>query len=170
MTENEFIREKIGMGEILAQLAEEATELAKAALKYRRAITATNPTPVTPEEALEALREEIADVDLCLVVAGDLCEASDNEIFRMETKRARWIERIKAAETYTKIIGSPFTKPHDNGDGTFVVIKKPEFCCGRCTGPGGYVCPHLLPDFGCDYDVDDPIGEKSDAIEKGAQK
>lgn len=98
MTDNEFIRERIGMPEALAQLAEEAAELAQAALKYRRAITGKNPTPMSEEEALEHLREEIADVDLCIVVLGDVCEEQAAELKRMETKRNRWIERIKEAE------------------------------------------------------------------------
>lgn len=108
-TKNETIRGKAGIGEIMAQLAEEATELAHAALKYRRAITGTSPTPVTKEEALERLREEIADVDLCLVVAGDICEAADDEIFRMEKKRDRWIKRLEEA-------AQPPTGPGNDGN------------------------------------------------------
>ena len=157
MNNDEFIRQKIGMGEVLAQLAEEATELAQAALKYRRAITMTNPTPVTMEEALEELREEIADVDLCLIVAGDVREAADDEIYRMEAKRARWVIRLGGRpEDGPMQFGSPFTRPHDNGDGTFTIQRKPGCRGGRCTGPGGYVCPALLPDFGCLYDREEP--------------
>lgn len=163
MTDSDIIREKIGIGEVLAQLAEEATELAQAALKYRRVITGTNPTPVSKEEALEHLREEIADVDLCLVIAGDLCEEADNELFRMEAKRARWIERlgekpepeevIQQGIPYRptdRLIGSMFFKVKDNGDGTFTAEKKPD-CNGECAN-AGHTCPHLLPDFGCEYD------------------
>lgn len=36
--------------EIMAQLAEEASELAQAALKLRRALDGTNPTPKSVEE------------------------------------------------------------------------------------------------------------------------
>lgn len=131
MTDSDIIREKIGIGEVLAQLAEEATELAQAALKYRRVITGINPTPVSKEEALEHLREEIADVDLCLVIAGDLCEEADNELFRMEAKQARWIERLQAAQPPAE------AKPPD---------------CGRKCVTDGDVCPRLRPDFGCEYD------------------
>lgn len=52
--------------EILAQLAEEASELAQAALKLRRALDGTNPTPKSVAECEENLLEEWADVDLCL--------------------------------------------------------------------------------------------------------
>ena len=51
--------------EILAQLAEEASELAQAALKLRRALDGTNPTPKNVEECLENIQEEMAD-DFCL--------------------------------------------------------------------------------------------------------
>ena len=65
------ILDKLGQGEILCQLAEEAAELGKAALKYRRALGCTeNVTPVTAKEAYKNLIEEIADVRLCLAVLG----------------------------------------------------------------------------------------------------
>ncbi len=138
MTDNEIIREKVGIGEIMAQLAEEAAELSQAALKYRRAITGTNPTPTTAEEALEHLREEIADVDLCLVIAGDVCEAADDEIFRMETKRARWIERlgVKRQSGPLQFAGAGIEDRN---------------CNGACTGPGR-ICHKLRPDFSCEFD------------------
>ena len=44
------------------------------------------------------MREEIADVDLCLVVLGDLCETTDAESKRMEEKQARWIDRLEETE------------------------------------------------------------------------
>lgn len=47
--------------EILAQLAEEASELAQAALKLRRALDGTNPTPKSVEECRKAFEEEYAD-------------------------------------------------------------------------------------------------------------
>lgn len=64
----EYIQEKLPTTELLAQLAEEATELAHAALKLRRVYDGTNPTPTTYEDALENLHEEIADVKLLLKV------------------------------------------------------------------------------------------------------
>lgn len=42
--------------EILAQLAEEASELAQAALKLRRALDGTNPTPKSVEECSKSKR------------------------------------------------------------------------------------------------------------------
>lgn len=45
--------------EILAQLAEEASEPAQASLKLRRALDGTNPTPKSVEECLENIQEEM---------------------------------------------------------------------------------------------------------------
>lgn len=66
----EYIR-KINMliskPEILAQLAEECSEMAHAALKLRRTMIDTNPTPVSYEKALSQLCEERDDMMLCLL-------------------------------------------------------------------------------------------------------
>ena len=59
----EFIRDRLDQEELLCQLAEEAAELSKAALKLRRAYGNTNnPTPISAKEAYENLVEEAADV------------------------------------------------------------------------------------------------------------
>ncbi|MBR1616316.1 MAG: hypothetical protein IJ673_12700, partial [Treponema sp.] len=60
--ETGYIRDRLGLEELLTQLAEECGELTQAALKLRRAITSRNPTPVTRQEAVEKLHEEAADV------------------------------------------------------------------------------------------------------------
>ena len=62
------ILDRIGEPAALEQLAEEATELAKAALKLARVQRGNNPTPVTKEQALENLQEEISDVHVCCSV------------------------------------------------------------------------------------------------------
>ena len=89
----------IGKCEILCQLAEEAAELAKAALKLRRAIDGCNPTPVTREEAEKKLEEEIADVEVCLNVLG---YHTDEHLFTqseiMQEKLERWSNRLMDAE------------------------------------------------------------------------
>lgn len=54
--------------EILAQLAEEASELAQAALKLRRALDGTNPTPKDIEECEMNPLEELADVKVAFTV------------------------------------------------------------------------------------------------------
>lgn len=50
------IIDEIGKAAMLEQLAEECTELAKAALKMARIIRNENPTPVTEEEAIANIR------------------------------------------------------------------------------------------------------------------
>ncbi len=76
--------------EILAQLAEEASELAQAALKLRRVLDGTNPTPVTKDQAMANLVEEYSDVVCCLVELEILYDVS---IIR--NKKERWINRLK---------------------------------------------------------------------------
>lgn len=91
-----YVKETLSKAELLAQLAEEATELGHAALKYRRAIDGTNPTPVTKQEALSALKEEIADV---INLIGFLELDGDHMMLEyVETgikKTVRWANRLK---------------------------------------------------------------------------
>lgn len=96
---NEFtvIRGKLSKPELLAQLAEEATELAHAALKYRRVCDGTNPTPVKENEALENLQEEIADVQLLIAVL-DLEKYWPIYNRIITAKQKRWAKRLKENE------------------------------------------------------------------------
>lgn len=89
----DYIRKKLDATELLCQLSEEASELAQAALKLRRAITGKNPTPVTHEQARENLLEEVADVFLCLrTLEIPLDPAAYYQT--MNTKDNRWSERL----------------------------------------------------------------------------
>lgn len=81
----------LGTEELLAQLAEKAAELGKAALKLRRALNGKNPTPVSPAEALRNVREEMADVLLCSISVG-LDESATERTIR--EKIPRWSGRI----------------------------------------------------------------------------
>ena len=76
--------------EILAQLGEEAAELAQAALKLRRALDGTNPTPVSEAEAWKALIEEFSDVALCC----KLINIRPN-YYTMQNKLRRWEKRLE---------------------------------------------------------------------------
>ena len=60
------IIDHLSQGEILAQMAEELAEAAQAALKRRRALDDSNPTPKTIPECWESLEEEIGDVMNCI--------------------------------------------------------------------------------------------------------
>ena len=83
--------------EILAQLAEEAAELAQAALKLRRVLDGTNPIPVTETEARRNLVEECADVLNCLNYALDLPDKCLCEAVRKQKMR-RWRARLKSKQ------------------------------------------------------------------------
>lgn len=85
-----FVRARLDDEEIYAQLAEEAAELAHAALKVRRILRGANPTPVDPDDACERVVEEASDV---IAVLDTLRIARDEN--RIAQKLIRWKERIK---------------------------------------------------------------------------
>lgn len=106
MTNLEYIAANLSDEDILCQIAEEASELAKAALKLRRAITQTNPTPVSDEEAVDSIIEEYADTigafeiwaakcggDGVRLVGYDLAEIID-------AKYARKVKQIKEGKKH----------------------------------------------------------------------
>lgn len=72
------------------QLAEECTELGKAALKMARVLRKENPTPVKLEEAQEMILEELSDV-------ATVCEVLDLSPIRdlMRMKIQRWVGRLE---------------------------------------------------------------------------
>lgn len=82
----------LSVPELLAGLAEECSELAQAALKLRRVLDGTNPTPKPKEEAEADLLEEVADTALYLSQL-DISFQRISEI--MLTKQERWNERLK---------------------------------------------------------------------------
>ena len=88
--------EKIGLPALLEQCAEECTELAHACLKLARKMRDENYTPKTMEECVAAMKEEIADVELCLntiIDSGMVCTNSEVVDIYME-KRDRWFKRL----------------------------------------------------------------------------
>lgn len=89
-----YIVGTVPQGEIMAQLAEEATELAHATLKLRRALEGTkNPTPVDLPAAIVAVREEIADVWLVAQLLG--LDRNPDEIEAIMTRKLlRWADRL----------------------------------------------------------------------------
>ena len=84
--------------EILAQLAEEASELAQAALKLRRALDGTNPTPKRVNECENALIEEYADVIVCISALNCSPEWYEDATAMFGAKRTRWLSRLEAKE------------------------------------------------------------------------
>lgn len=102
MDDNErYITDNVPEAEILTQLAEEAAELAQAALKLRRAMGDTHsPTPVTENVARDRLLEEIADVSVCirlLFPTGGKTLVADLER-TMGVKIDRWAHRLRGVE------------------------------------------------------------------------
>jgi NTP pyrophosphatase (non-canonical NTP hydrolase) len=86
---------------LLDQLAEEATELAHAALKASRIMRGENPTPVNIREAESKLVEEWTD--LCLV-ADVMGLNLDEDIY--DGKLNRWTARLNEVRNDSKGISS----------------------------------------------------------------
>lgn len=104
MNNLEYIAANLSEEDILCQIAEEAAELAKAALKLIRAISQTNPTPITVGEAVDNLFEEYSDtVGSFRVWAkknnldNEIYETSNENIY---SKFDRWADRIKESKKY----------------------------------------------------------------------
>ena len=95
----EFIRENLSQEELLTQLAEECSELSKAALKLRRVYNGENPTPVRRLEAYDNVIEEIADVTLCIEVLGLNSTENLYQVGKIwEKKLLRWERRLLEKE------------------------------------------------------------------------
>ena len=105
MTDLEYIAANLSDEDILCQISEEADELAKAALKLRRAIAGTNPTPVTVEEALDSFFEEYGDVEGTCAVFTEKKRLNGKDVFELlarqiESKYNRWAQRIKEGKNH----------------------------------------------------------------------
>jgi NTP pyrophosphatase (non-canonical NTP hydrolase) len=94
MTNREYILDKVPVWELLAQVAEEASELTQAALKVRRTFGISNPTPLRLEETLEQFEEEIADLLLCLESLGYDLDTLRRYRGQMDGKLQRWATRL----------------------------------------------------------------------------
>lgn len=89
------IAEKLSKAAILEQMAEEAAELAQAALKLARILRGENPTPVTEDAAELALQEEYCDVRVCARVLDErLCLLSGTTWLENQ-KMERWLKRLE---------------------------------------------------------------------------
>jgi hypothetical protein len=101
----EIIRNHLGEREILEQMAEEATELAQAALKCIRAMDESkNPTPLSLTAATANLVEEYGDVGVAWAVLffptlKELYQDEDMPLAQpQEMKLKRWAERVTGKE------------------------------------------------------------------------
>ena len=106
MTDLEYIVENLSEEDILCHISEEAAELAQAALKLRRAITQTNPTPVTVEKAKDDFTEEYGDTVVACVayfMKHGLIDRKYVDILeKSNTKYNRWAQRIKEGKKHEK--------------------------------------------------------------------
>ena len=94
MDENiRLITESVTTAELWGQLAEEAAELAQAALKMQRLLSENNRPRKTAEECIDSVIEEHADVALCFKILGWDDKGQRKAI--MERKAARWAELIR---------------------------------------------------------------------------
>lgn len=92
----EYIAENISELAALIALAEEATELSKAAMKLARAKgLLDNPTPISVEKAEADLIEEYNDVINCIDVLGEMSSLAVEDMDTRIQKCRRWAERIK---------------------------------------------------------------------------
>lgn len=88
-----FIREQLSSADQFGQVAEEAVELAHAAMKMQRILNGTNPTPVTEKEAMGKVMEEICDLYNALEVLKMDVNLRYEQI--RKKKMVRWVERIR---------------------------------------------------------------------------
>ena len=90
MADKNYILSVLDARTLLEQLAEEASELAQAALKLIRAAEySNNPTPITLQEAEVGLDEELHDVLAVASLLG-IIDYDDDE----NPKWKRWAERL----------------------------------------------------------------------------
>ncbi len=89
----EYITTHTNELDLLVAIAEEASELNKAALKLARARKYVNhPTPMSSDQAFRDLVEELTDVKLC---ADALAVDYDPNV--LQKKTLRWAKRLKRA-------------------------------------------------------------------------
>ena len=86
----------IGVPATLELCAEEAVELAHAALKMARKLRGENPTPKSMDDILECLTEELGDVQINIdkILEYGIVSKKDVDAVK-EFKRKRWEERLR---------------------------------------------------------------------------
>ena len=98
MDDVDYIANNISELAVLMALAEEASELSKAAMKLAGAKgLLDNPTPISVEQAENDLIEEYNDLLNCIVMLNKVSglTVSENTVLR-DSKYRRWAVRIKS--------------------------------------------------------------------------
>ena len=94
----DYIANNISELAVLIALAEEASELSKAAMKYARAKgLLDNPTPISVTQAENDLIEEYNDLLNCIDMLNNVSglTVSENTVLR-DSKYRRWAVRIRS--------------------------------------------------------------------------
>lgn len=89
------IRKHLTEVDVVLQLAEEAAELAFAAVKWARISIGRNPTPLKAEQAQSNLVEEIGDVLNCVDVLGIPFGKDSYVESSRRSKMSRWRSRLR---------------------------------------------------------------------------
>ena len=96
MDDIDYIANNISELAVLMALAEEASELSKAAMKLARAKgLLDNPTPISVEQAENDLIEEYNDLLICVGVLNKMSSLAIEDMDLRMRKCRRWAERIK---------------------------------------------------------------------------
>ena len=97
----DYISKNISELAVLMALAEEASELSKAAMKVARAKgMLDNPTPISVEQAEADLIEEYNDLLICVGVLNKMPSLTICvDVDLRKRKCSRWAERIKSYKT-----------------------------------------------------------------------
>ena len=101
MNDIDYIANNISELAVLMALAEEASELSKAAMKLARAKgLLDNPTPISVAQAESDLIEEYNDLLICVVVLNKMPSLTICvDVDLRKRKCSRWAERIKSYKT-----------------------------------------------------------------------
>lgn len=95
----DYVIKHLPIRDKLEQLAEEAAELAQAAIKLIRACGDTNHTPISAVKAEEKLVEEVGDVLVCLLALEyKVDDMAIDSLHLHREKWIRWAERIKGGK------------------------------------------------------------------------
>lgn len=99
MTDLEYIRSMLTKAELWGQVAEEAAELAQAALKMQRLCMPKNKPAKAPNVCADNLAEELIDVFVCVFVTG-IIDVDEETVKTWDVmgKVHRWAERLRGDE------------------------------------------------------------------------
>lgn len=104
--DDRVLAEELGELPLCLQVAEECGELSQAVIKYLRTYGIGSPTPVSSEQALQTITEEMADVIISCVQLSAALGISDDDInsirvYKTQRQKARidhYLKNLKEEE------------------------------------------------------------------------